>query len=550
LKILAVLDITDRRLPQDGRIKASYEGRTIDVRVSTLPTHYGEKVVLRILGSGQEVLPSSALGLSAADLTVLKRAADQPQGIILVTGPTGSGKTTTLYSLVDEKKNPGINIVTVEDPIEMQLERINQVQVNTKAGLTFASSLRSILRQDPDVILVGEIRDPETAEIVFRAAMTGHLVFSTVHTNNTVATIGRLLDLGVDANLITSSVNLILAQRLTRKICEHCKEETRPDPAVLERLHLKDADFTFFHGAGCRICGMTGYSGRMGLFEVLRMTPNLKAKIGQRASEGEMLKAAAESGTIFLFDDALDKVRRGLTTVDELVRVLLLQEEEILRCPHCRSLINRDFAICPYCHFALKTLCESCRQELKLEWKTCPYCGAETPKEAAPPVESQARAEAEGSAGFRAEPSPRPATQPPSPAPAAVPAKRPRILVVDDDDVVRTMVARALELLPVHPELIEAADGPESLEAAKLLRPDLVILDLNMPRMDGFEVCRKLRASIQTAFVPILMLTASTDEQSRSEGFLVGTDDYMAKPVSIPELHSRVTRLLRRTYGF
>jgi type II secretory ATPase GspE/PulE/Tfp pilus assembly ATPase PilB-like protein/ActR/RegA family two-component response regulator/RNA polymerase subunit RPABC4/transcription elongation factor Spt4 len=549
LKILAVLDITDRRLPQDGRIKASYEGRTTDVRVSTLPTHYGEKVVLRILGSGQEVLPSSALGLSAADLQVLKRAADQPQGIILVTGPTGSGKTTTLYSLVNEKKNPGINIVTVEDPVEMQLERINQVQVNTKAGLTFASSLRSILRQDPDVILVGEIRDPETAEIVFRAAMTGHLVFSTVHTNSTVATIGRLLDLGVDPNVIASCVNLILAQRLTRKICEHCKEETRPDPTVLERLHLEGADFTFFHGAGCRACGMTGYSGRMGLFELLRMTPNVKAKISQRASEGEFLKTAAESGTVFLFDDALDKVRKGLTTVEELLRVLLLQEEEILRCPHCRSLINRDFAICPYCLFALKTLCESCRQELKLEWKTCPYCGTETPSAVAPAVESRARAEAEGSAGFRAEPSPRPAAQPPSPAPAAVPGKRPRILVVDDDEVVRTLVAQVLEPLPVQPELIQAADGPESLEAAKCLRPDLVILDLNMPRMDGFEVCRKLRANIQTAFVPILMLTANTDEQSRSQAFLVGTDDYMAKPLSIPELHARVTRLLRRTYG-
>jgi CheY-like chemotaxis protein/RNA polymerase subunit RPABC4/transcription elongation factor Spt4 len=375
-------------------------------------------------------------------------------------------------------------------------------------------------------------------------------VFSTVHTNNTVATIGRLLDLGVDPNLIASSINLILAQRLTRKICEHCKEETHPDPTVLERLHLEGSDFTFYHGAGCRACGMTGYSGRIGLFEVLRMTPNLKAKISQRAPEGELLKVAAESGTVFLFDHAMERVRQGLTTVDELVRVLLLQEEEILRCPHCRTLINRDFAICPYCLFALKTLCESCRQELKLEWKTCPYCGTETPQAAAPPVEGQPRAEAESKATLRAEPFPTPAAQPPSPAPAPVPGKRPRILVVDDDDLVRTMVARALEPLPLHPELIQAADGPESLEAAKLLRPDLVILDLNMPRMDGFEVCRRLRASIQTTFVPILMLTASTDEQSRSQGFLVGTDDYMAKPVSIPELHARVTRLLRRTYGF
>jgi type II secretory ATPase GspE/PulE/Tfp pilus assembly ATPase PilB-like protein/CheY-like chemotaxis protein len=549
LKILAVLDITDRRMPQDGRIKANCEGRTVDVRVSTLPTHYGEKVVLRILGSGQEVLPSSALGLSAADLQVLKRAADQPQGIILVTGPTGSGKTTTLYSLVNEKKNPGINIVTVEDPIEMQLERVNQVQVNTKAGLTFASCLRSILRQDPDVILIGEIRDPETAEIAFRAAMTGHLVFSTVHTNSTVATIGRLEDLGIDPNMVASSVNLILAQRLVRKVCQHCKEESHPEPRILERLHLEGADFTFFRGAGCEACGMTGYAGRMGLFEVLRMTPNLRAKISQRASEGELLKAAAQGGTVILLDDALGKLRQGLTTAEELLRVLQLEEEEILRCPRCRSLISRDFAICPYCLLALKTSCESCRQELKLEWKTCPYCGRETPKAGAPAGESPARPEAVGSAGFPSAPSPRPPVQPPSPAPATVPDKRPRILVVDDDEVVRNAVARALERLPSHPELIQAADGQESVKAAKHLRPDVVILDLNMPGMDGFEVCKKLRADIQTAFVPILMLTANTDQQSRSQGFLVGTDDYMAKPVSIPELHARVTRLLRRTYG-
>src|SRR5208337_632528 len=239
LKILAVMDITERRVPQDGRIKASYEGHEIDLRVSTLPTHYGEKVVLRILGSSRETLPTSSLGLNSANLQFLKRAVDQPQGIILVTGPTGSGKTTTLYSLLNEKKNPSINIITIEDPIEIQLEGINQVQVNLKAGLTFASCLRSILRQDPDVVLVGEIRDPETAEITFHAAMTGHLVFSTVHTNSTVATIGRLRDLGVDPSLIQSSVNLILAQRLVRRICERCKEKALPEKTLLEKLHLE-----------------------------------------------------------------------------------------------------------------------------------------------------------------------------------------------------------------------------------------------------------------------------------------------------------------------
>ena len=550
LKILAVMDITERRVPQDGRIKASYEGHEIDLRVSTLPTHYGEKVVLRILGSGQETLPTSSLGLNRANLQFLKRAVDQPQGIILVTGPTGSGKTTTLYSLLNEKKNPSINIITVEDPIEIQLEGINQVQVNLKAGLTFASCLRSILRQDPDVILVGEIRDLETAEIVFHAAMTGHLVFSTVHTNSTVATIGRLRDLGVEPSLIESSVNLILAQRLVRRICGRCKEEALPEKTLLEKLHLEAADFPFFHGAGCPRCGMTGYSGRVGVFELLRMTPDLKTKIAQRASEAELIKAAVASGTIFLYDDALDKVRQGVTTVEEVLRVIQLQEEEVLRCPHCSTLINRDFAACPYCRFPLKAICDSCRQELKLEWKICPYCNAQAGQTAATLAESPyQKAEVEGAEIPAARPRPKLATTALLPAPTGELGKRPRILVVDDDVVVRTIVVQALEPLPFHPEMIQAANGPEGLEAAENLKPDLVILDLNMPGMSGFEVCGKLRANIQTAFIPVLMLSANTDEQSRSQGFLVGTDDYMGKPVSIPELHTRVTRLLRRTYG-
>jgi type IV pilus assembly protein PilB len=550
LKILAVMDITERRVPQDGRMRGSYEGHEIDLRVSTLPTHYGEKVVLRILGSSRETLPTSALGLNRANLQFLKRAVDQPQGIILVTGPTGSGKTTTLYSLLNEKKNPSINIITVEDPIEIQLEGINQVQVNLKAGLTFASCLRSILRQDPDVILVGEIRDPETAEITFHAAMTGHLVFSTVHTNSTVATIGRLRDLGVEASLIQSSVNLILAQRLVRRICERCKEEVLPEKTLLEKLHLEAADFPFFHGAGCPRCGMTGYAGRVGVYEVLRMTPDVKARIGQRASEAELIKAAVAGGTIFLYDDALDKVRQGLTTVEEVLRVIQLQEEEVLRCPHCSSLINLDFAACPYCLFPLKAVCDSCRQELKLEWKICPYCGAQAGKTAATLTESPyQKAEVEGGEIPVPPPPPKPATTALLPAPRGESGKRPRILVVDDDVVVRTIVVQALEPLPFHPEMIQAANGPEGLEAAENLKPDLLILDLNMPGMNGFEVCGKLRANIQTAFIPILMLSANTDEQSRSQGFLVGTDDYMGKPVSIPELHTRVTRLLRRTYG-
>jgi CheY-like chemotaxis protein len=508
------------------------------------------------------------IGMRPEDLSLLRNACEQPQGMILVTGPTSSGKTTTLYSILNEKKNPAINIITVEDPIEFQLPGINQVQVNNKAGLTFGATLRSVLRQDPDVILLGEIRDLETAEIAFHASMTGHLVFSTVHTNSTAATVARLLELGVDPYLVATSVNLILAQRLVRKVCSQCKEEYQPDPKMLERLHVQPGDFTFYHGRGCDACGKTGYAGRLGVFEMLRMTPTLKELVNRKAPELDLRKAALTAGTQLLLQDALNKVAQGITTVEELLRVIQLQEDEVIRCPNCNSLINLDFSTCPYCLYALKVVCQACGQELKPEWRICPYCNTKVTKmtivgeqqvphmlpgvTAQPGVPTQALPPA---------PPPAPAATPTT-APAATPnltppavggqpppAKAPRILVVDDDDAIRRLVSKSLQTLPVKPEVHTAAAGDEGLAVAQEMKPDLVVLDVKMPGLSGFEVCQKLRSNIQTAFIPILMLTGNTDEESRTQGFMVGTDDYMGKPFSVPELHERVTRLLRRTYG-
>jgi type IV pilus assembly protein PilB len=578
LKILAKLDIAERRLPQDGRIKVHFQNLDVDLRVSTLPTHFGEKVVLRVLGSGKAVPKTTELGMRSEDLSVLKTACAQPQGMILVTGPTSSGKTTTLYSVLNEKKDPSINIITVEDPIEFQLPGINQVQVNVKAGLTFAATLRSILRQDPDVILLGEVRDLETAEIAFHAAMTGHLVFSTVHTNSTTATVARLLELGVDPYLVGTSVNLILAQRLVRKICLKCREEYKPDPEHLERLRINEQDYTFYHGAGCEACGKTGYSGREGVFELLRMTPTVKDLVNRKASELELRKAALSAGTRLLLQDALDKVAQGLTTVEEVLRVIQLQEDEIVRCPHCNSLINLEFSTCPYCLHTLKVVCQACGQELKPEWRICPYCNSKVTKmtligemekpamlpaasgegvapqpaeamPAAPTAAPAAPAQATGPAAAPAPSSAGLAAAPPLTAAVPPPGKAPKILVVDDDEVIRRLVTKALGSLPVTPEIFSAADGKEGLATAKKVRPDLVVLDIMMPGLSGFDVCQKLRSNIQTAFIPILMLTGNTDEESRTKGYMVGTDDYMSKPFSVPELHNRVTRLLRRTYG-
>ncbi len=324
VKVLAKLDIATQRIPQDGRIKARRGDRRIDLRVSTLPTQFGEKAVLRLLGSSST--PTlGALGLSADEMALLDDGLSQPQGLILVTGPTGAGKSTTLYSMLTSRQSTDVNIVTIEDPIEYQVPGASQVQVDGKAGLTFASCLRAILRQDPDVILVGEIRDLETAEVAFRAALTGHLVFSTLHTNSSLAAIERLLDLGVKPLLITTATNLIVAQRLARRICMHCCGPYVPSALALRKLHTQAGNHEFLHGRGCAACAQTGYSGRVGIFEILRLTPRLKELINRRATESEIMEAALEGGTRLLLEDALFKVRQGLTTVEEVLRVIRIE---------------------------------------------------------------------------------------------------------------------------------------------------------------------------------------------------------------------------------
>jgi type IV pilus assembly protein PilB len=322
IKIMANLDISERRLPQDGKVSAIVGGRPIDLRVSTLPTNHGEKTVIRILDSRSIVRSLEQLGMEPKVCETFRGQIELPHGILLVTGPTGSGKSTTLYTALRHMDGDKMNISTVEDPVEYQLDFCNQVHVNEKVGLTFSGALRSLLRQDPDIIMIGEVRDNETARIAVQAALTGHLVLSTLHTNDAPTSITRLVNIGIDAYLIAASLNAVLAQRLVRKICPACKQPFKlPEPMqrFVERNGL--ASDQVFHGAGCAQCRGSGYTGRLGIYELLIVDDRLREMINADASVGAMRKAFRESGLATLFDDGMQKVRQGLTTIEEILRV-------------------------------------------------------------------------------------------------------------------------------------------------------------------------------------------------------------------------------------
>jgi len=322
VKIMANLDITESRVPQDGRIKINLDFHPVDLRISTLPTVYGEKVVMRILDLGNSLNDIEKLGFSHNHLDKFKGLLARPNGIILITGPTGSGKSSTLYAGLNRLNTEEVNIITVEDPVEYQLEGINQIQVNTKVGMTFANGLRAILRQDPDVVMVGEIRDSETAEIAVRASLTGHLVLSTIHTNDAISTINRLMDMKIEPFLLASSIAGILSQRLVRRICRDCKTSREVTVRENDIFSRRGLDVTEVHyGEGCPTCNMTGYRGRLAIHELLVIDDEIKYMIMNEKSSNDIRKYALEKGMAFLVDDGLQKVKEGQTTTEEVLRV-------------------------------------------------------------------------------------------------------------------------------------------------------------------------------------------------------------------------------------
>ncbi len=382
LKIMAGMDIAEKRLPQDGRLRAETDdGPEVDFRVSTLRTIFGEKVVLRVLDHRKGVPPLEELGLSGTSLEQLRFFLRHQHGMILVVGPTGSGKTTTLCSALTAVRSERTNVVTIEDPVEYQIPGVNQTQINEKIKLTFASALRSILRQDPDVVLVGEIRDQETARTAMQAAQTGHLVLSTLHTDDATSCVTRLTDIGIEPYVSASALIGVIAQRLMRRLCMHCRKPYTPEPETLRAMGVNEAEVavtTFYRAVGCEQCNHTGYRGRVGIYEVMHVSDKLRRLIAQRGSEAQLRESAIASGMVSLGEDGLQKVRAGVTTPEELLRVVTEVREAQIGCPSCGTRVSAEFNACPSCGHRVGGGCPHCNRPVQSDWKFCPHCARST----------------------------------------------------------------------------------------------------------------------------------------------------------------------------
>jgi type II secretory ATPase GspE/PulE/Tfp pilus assembly ATPase PilB-like protein len=377
IKIIAKMDISERRHPQDGRITVKSGTRIVDMRVASMPTINGEKITMRILDKSASIKSLEELGIQETDLASLKALIKKPQGIIISTGPTGSGKTTMLYSILNSMLDSTKNFQTIEDPVEYFLEDANQIFIRDNTGLSFSSVLRATMRQDPDIVLVGEIRDFETADVAFKAALTGHMVLTSLHTNSAIASITRLIDMGVRPYLLSSAIEGILAQRLIRKICKHCRQEEKPDQEILELLKIPASAFDgkVYKGRGCERCNQTGFSGRTGIFELFILNDDFKHFISSNYKEAELTKMARAGGMRTLLEDGIDKVRQGVTSLDEILRVIGSQNKFERPCPNCHSMIDLTFLYCPFCGVFKKNICTNCMGPMEDDWNTCPTCG-------------------------------------------------------------------------------------------------------------------------------------------------------------------------------
>jgi len=513
VKVVARLDVAEHRRAQDGKARAEIGNRHVDLRVSIVPSQFGESVVIRVLDSRTLRVDLGELGWNPRALQGYFHMVSQPQGMVLVVGPTGSGKTTTLYATINRIRNETTSIVTIEDPIEHTLPGIAQVQVDEKTGMTFATAIRSLLRQDPNVMVVGEIRDPQSAQAAGDAATTGHLVLSTMHTNSAVAAVTRFRDLEVPAYLVGHSLLGVVAQRLLRRVCTSCSIVEPPDELDWERLQLPPEDLgpeTRRVGPGCPACQYAGYSGRLGVFEILRVDDGFRQLVLKEVDESALWAYVREHGFVTMFEDALDKVRRGLTTLEEVARTV-----------------------------PVDTWRERTRRRGGYEAAPLVEPG-EVPIEALEEIGGDAiqLVELPAEVGM---PAPMPNVAP-TPAPRA--GARAKVLVVDDTQEILQLVTVTLE---DDYDVVVAHDGVEALEQVAATQPDVVVLDVMMPRLSGYEVCRRLKSEAATEALPVLILSARGDSAHVKQGFQVGADDYLPKPFDPEELELRIRALLRRS---
>jgi type IV pilus assembly protein PilB len=510
LKVISGLDISDRRRPQDGKAQIRFGEKTYDLRVSTIPTTYGEKMTLRILDPASARLMPEDLGFASHDLVKVQNTISMNQGMMLVTGPTGSGKSSTLYACLNKLNTPEVNIITVEDPVEFDVPGINQVQIHAKAGISFATGLRSILRQDPDIVMVGEIRDTETAETAFQAAQTGHLVLSTLHTNDAVSTITRLLNLSIDDYQISAALLCIIGQRLARRIHPACRTKDSIDKRTMDRIRPyleNDQAPVFYRGRGCKKCHQTGYSGRIGIFEVLTVTPGIKAMIKPTVSAQELLTAAQQEGFKTMTQDGISKAVKGLTTIEEVFRVAppQLQAES---------------------DYHLQTL-HGLPRHVAQGLETEPFAGQDEQKATLASLVSDQEPNA-----FQKNEA------------AEVLADPPKILVAEDNEITRMVICEALK--SENYRIILADDGQDALKKIQTHSPDLVISDYMMPRLDGMALVKALKSKTETRPIPILILSAKDDVDSEIAIMKSGADDYLTKPVNLKRFLVRIAGLLRR----
>jgi type II secretory ATPase GspE/PulE/Tfp pilus assembly ATPase PilB-like protein len=510
IKIMAALDIADRLRPQDGRARVTVNGVRVDLRVSTLPASTGEKVVIRVLDSRSTVLTLDGLGLLEREQARLAGLLNLREGIVLVTGPTGSGKTTTLYSGLRTIQARGVNIVTVEDPVEYKLNGIVQVQVNEKAGLTFASALRSILRQDPDVVLVGEIRDRETANIATQASLTGHLVLSTLHTIDAASAVARLIDIGIEPFKIAAALKGAIAQRLLRRLCLTCRAPmTASPPDRLRRWFPMQEGL--FRAVGCKECGNTGYHGRLAVTEILVTDAEVERRISAGESTERIADAARRGGMRTMWDSGVDHVMAGDTDIDELLRVLEVPVE------------TTDQKLASTSHAAQGTAGQG------------GTIRSSTPSSASmirPPSRTGSFLPAEVLELVDDVPD------------GALKAGRSTVLLVEDEDALRQGLKDLLERDGYT--VIEATDGVQALDEIDRHSPDVLVLDLNLPRLDGYQVLQHLRARPATAALPVLVLTARGDEDSEVKVFECGANDFITKPFRPRALSARLKALLKK----